>query len=46
MKLIITKSQAQKILNNIPQGCSIKITTKDANRILEGEEDIDSWKKK
>ena len=39
MKLIITKAQAQKILNNIPDGCSIKITVKDANRILEGKED-------
>lgn len=39
MKLIITKAQAQKILNNIPEGSSIRITVEDANRILEGKED-------
>lgn len=37
MKFIITKSQAKKILNNIPKGCSIKITVADANRILTDE---------
>lgn len=34
MKLIITRSQANKILNNIPAGNSIKIKVKDANKIL------------
>lgn len=37
MKIIITKTQAKKILNNIPKGCSIKISVADANRILADE---------
>lgn len=34
MKLIITKTQANKILNNIPAGSNIKISVEDANKIL------------
>ncbi len=34
MILIITRTQASKILNNIPTGKSIKISVADANKIL------------
>lgn len=34
MKLKITRTQANKILHNIPAGNSVKIKVKDANKIL------------